>query len=232
MIDLRYAEDQVCCVSSFRELVSTPYHGMVNAICWERELKGDFAEIIQQVSIDGNITVIEPEELNALQLSEQGQVARSILLADLEMLTAHGASPVLNVIDHYDRDDALPFFPTDVYSFHVDRSPVPTDTFLCTYHGASSDILANSQGTQKILIPEMRTKLREIYDGPEQGFDDFLTEHYFDLHYQAAPDAHPTNLGIGNLWRLATDHPGSKVPPCLHRAPEEKAGERRLMVIC
>ena len=24
-----------------------------------------------------------------------------------------------------ERDDSYPFFPTDVYSFHVDRSPVP-----------------------------------------------------------------------------------------------------------
>jgi hypothetical protein len=35
-----------------------------------------------------------------------------------------------------------------------------TDTFLCTYHGTSSDILPNDQATQKILIPEIRKSLK------------------------------------------------------------------------
>jgi len=43
-----------------------------------------------------------------------------------------------------------------VYSYHVDRSPIATDTFLCTYHGAASDLIANEQALQKILIPEIR----------------------------------------------------------------------------
>ena len=50
------------------------------------------------------------------------------------------------------------FIPTDVYSYHVDRSPIATDTFLCTYHGAASDIIANDQAEQKILIPEIRNQ--------------------------------------------------------------------------
>lgn len=67
--------------------------------------------------------------LYELELSEQGQLAREILLSDLNILKAHGSSPVLNLIKYYDRDNEHSFFPTDVYSFHVDRSPVPTDTF-------------------------------------------------------------------------------------------------------
>ncbi|PZF72766.1 DUF1826 domain-containing protein [Taibaiella soli] len=232
MTDLSPAAKHVQHVSNFEDFVAQPFHGTINAICWSRDLSGDFSEIINKVTLDGNITEIEPEQLRALELSEQGQIARNILLNDLKLLTDHGASPVLNVIKHYDRDDSLPFFPTDVYSFHVDRAPIPTDTILCTYYGAASEILPNEQGEQKILIPEIRAELRKLYDGPEDGFESFLTEHFFDLHYQAKPDADLINLGIGNLWRLACDHPDSPVPPSLHRAPLENDGTYRLLLIC
>lgn len=232
MIDLSYAENQIHCVTNFQDLVSMPFIGEMNAICWTRELKGDFSEIVKKIALNENITTVEEEELRALQLSEQGQLAREILFNDLKVLEAHGASPILNVISYYDRDDTYPFFPTDVYSFHVDRSPIPTDTFLCTYHGESSEILPNSQGTKKILIPEIRVELEKIYDGAEEDFESFLSEHFFDLHYQAKPDAHPISLGLGYLWRLAVDHPESQVPPCLHRAPQEKSGQKRLLLIC
>jgi hypothetical protein len=232
MIDLSHAENQIHFVSDFHDLVSTPFNGVVNAICWSRNLTGDFSEIVKKVELSGNITAIEEDELRGLQLSEQGQLARETLINDLKALREHGASPVLNVINYYDRDDAFPFFPTDVYSYHVDRSPIPTDTYLCTYYGESSEIIPNSKGEQKILIPEIRKELRKLYHGPEEGFDLFLSENFFDLHYQAKPDTHPVKLGIGNLWRLAVDHPESKVPPCLHRAPKETSGQSRLLLIC
>ncbi|MBO9205522.1 MULTISPECIES: DUF1826 domain-containing protein [Niastella] len=232
MIDLSHAENQIHCVTNFQDLVSIPFNGAMNAICWARNLPGDFSEIVNKIELSGNITTIEPAELCELPLSDQGQLARDILLNDLQLLTAHGASPVLNVIKYYDQDDAYPFFPTDVYSWHVDRSPIPTDTILCTYYGASSEILPNSQGKQKIHIPEIRDELKKLYHGAAEGFDSFLSEHFFDLHYQAAPNARPISLGLGNLWRLAVDHPESKVAPCLHRAPKEKPGQNRLLLIC
>lgn len=232
MIDLSQAEHQIHCVSNFRDLVATPFSGQMNAICWTRNLSGDFSEIIKKVTLTENIRAIDEEELRELQLTEQGQLAREILLHDLKLLEDHGASPVLNVIQYYDRDDTLPFISTDVYSFHVDRSPVPTDTFLCTYFGAPSDILPNSQGIQKILIPGIRAELEKLYDGAEGDFESFLNENFFDLHYQAKPDARPVSCGLGHLWRLAVDHPGSSVPPCLHRAPKENSGESRLLLIC
>jgi hypothetical protein len=229
MTDLSY---QIHYASTFQDLISTPFHGEMNAICWTRALQGDFAEIVDKVKLNENIVVLEPEHLLALDLSEQGQLARQILLDDLKLLTAHGASPTLNLIRYYDRDDAYPFFPTDVYSWHVDRSPIPTATFLCTYHGEASEILPNAQAEQKVLVPAIRDKLKKLYDGPDEGFESFLTENFFDLHYQAKPTAQPINLGLGHLWRLAVDHPDSSALPCVHRAPTEKAGQTRLLMIC
>jgi hypothetical protein len=226
------AKDQVQVVNSFQDLVSAPLHGKKNAVCWNRELKGDFSEIAYKIEAKGNVTVIDEAQLLQLQLSEQGQLARQIILDDLRSLKAHGASPVLNLIKHYDRDHTNSFFPTDVYSFHVDRSPVPTDTFLCTYYGASSEILPNSQATQKVLIPEIRNELKKIYGGPEEGFESFLTDYFFDLHYLPQPMAQFFSLGLGHLWKLAVDHPKSEALPCIHRAPEEKNGQYRLLMIC
>ncbi len=232
MIDLFPPENQIQYVTNFLDLISTPFQGEMNAICWSRNLNGDFSEIVRKVELNGNIATIEEEELRELKLSEQGQLAREVILNDFKKLKAYGSSPILNVIKYYDRDDAVSFFPTDVYSFHVDRSPIPIDTFLCTYYGESSEILPNSQGKMKLDVPEIRDELKKLYVGTEEGFESFLTEHFFDLHYQAKPNARPISLGQGHLWKLAVDHPESKVPPCIHRAPKEKSGQKRLLMIC
>lgn len=224
--------NQIQFVTNFQKLVSTPFAGEKNALCWNRKLNGDFSEIVKKVKLDENIVVLELDELLEINLSEAGQLARAIIVTDFNYLKAHGASPTINLIKYYDRDRALSFFPTDVYSYHVDRSPIPTSTFLCTYYGEASDILPNLQSEQKILVPEIRNELKKLYSGADEGFESFLTEHFFDLHYQAKPNAQPINLGLGHLWRLAVDYPESKVLPCVHRAPEEKEGEPRLMLIC
>ncbi len=232
MIDLSPANNQICCVTNFQDLISTPFHGEMNAVCWTRELQGDFSEIVRKVELNENMLVLDEELLFALQLSEQGQLAREILLNDLELLRAYGASPILNLIKCYETADDYPFFPTDVYSFHVDRSPVPCDTFLCTYYGECSEILPNTLAIQKVLVPEIREELKKLYSGSGEDFELFLSEYFFDLHYQPKPGALPISLGAGNLWRLAVDHPDSPVPPCVHRAPKEKNGQHRLLMIC
>ena len=224
--------NQVRVVTTFSELVNTTFQGEINAICWNRDLLGDFKEIVSKLELKENITEVSTEDLLALQLSEKGILARNIILNDIQLLTDFGASPSLNLLKNYERDQDLDFISTDVYSYHVDRSPIETDTFLCTYHGAASDIISNDQVEQKILIPEIREQLKALHDGPETEFETFLQEYFFDLHYQPKPNSEPVNLGSGHLWRLAVDHPTQQVLPCVHRAPVEKDGEYRLLLIC
>ena len=223
---------QIGLVATFAELMGTNFQGATNALCWYRELNGDFKEIVAKLQLDQNITEISAEDLLSLELTEKGDIARRIILTDLKLLTDFGASPSLNLIKNYQRDEELDVISTDVYSYHVDRSPVATDTFLCTYYGASSDILPNDQAEQKVLIPEIREKLKALHDGSDAEFEEFLKEYFFDLHYQPKPGAQPTNLGLGHLWKLAVDHPQQKVLPCVHRAPVENDGEYRLLLIC
>ncbi|ENW96396.1 DUF1826 domain-containing protein [Acinetobacter sp. NIPH 298] len=223
---------QIGVVPTFSELVNSSFQGDMNAIFWYRNLVGDFEEIVSKLELKENVTEVLVEDLLALQLSENGNLSRQIILKDIQLLTDFGASPSLNLIKNYERDEELDFISTDVYSFHVDRSPIPTDTFLCTYHGAASEILPNDQVEQKILIPEIREKLKKLHDGPENEFENFLEEYFFDLHYQPKPNTKPVNLGLGHLWRLAVDHPSQQVLPCVHRAPVEQEDEYRLLLIC
>lgn len=223
---------QVKTVSSFSELITTNFQGEANAICWERNLDGDFFEIVSQLQLKDNITEITIDDLQQLDLSEKGNLAREIILSDMNYLADFGALPSLNLLKEYERDDEFDFISTDVYSFHIDRSPIGIDTYLCTYYGAASDIIPNDEVEQKIFIPEIRAELKKLHHDANEDFDLFLIDNFFDLHYQPKPDAQPLNLGLGNLWRLAVDHPNQNVLPCVHRAPKENNNEYRLLLIC
>ncbi len=218
-------------VNNFQELISTPFQGTTNAISWSRELEGDFEEIVNEFHFEGTMLEIDEEDLLALELSESGKVARETILSDFRSLSELGASPVLNIIANYEADEH-PFFPTDVYSFHVDRSPIATDTFLCTYFGDASELISNEDAIQKIQVPEIREQLLKSYFGKEADFEAYLRENFFDLHYQALEDTKVIRAGVGHLWRLAVDHPESKVFPCVHREPRESSGKKRLLMIC
>src|SRR5690606_6343777 len=124
--------------------------------------------------------------------------------------------------------------PTDVYSWHADSAPIETATWLCTYHGASSEGLPNTQALRKSDEPILRAALlREYGGGDDGGFAEFLREHGYALHYAELPDAEPWAFGIGHLWRIAVDWPDSPVPPCIHRAPFQTPGDSpRLLLIC
>lgn len=225
-------QEQVERVSSFQDLVETAFHDIINAICWHRELKGDFAEIVSKLTLKEDITEVTIEDLMDLDLTIAGIEARDTIIHDLDSLTKFGAQPTLNLLKCYRRDTDLDIMATDVYSYHVDRSPLLIDTYICTYHGATSDIISNDQVEQKIKIPKIRSQLKELHKGPAEEFDQFLKEYFYDLHYEAKKDVVPTSLGNGHLWRLAVDHPDQCVAPCVHRAPLENDGQYRLMLIC
>ena len=219
-------------VRSFTELLATPFAGDVNALCWERTLPGDYAEVIAKLGPGQGIVTIDDERLQALDLSPAGQLAAEALLADQELLRAHDLAPSLNCIYDCIRGVDAGTVPTDVLSFHVDSAPVEVDTWLCTYHGACSEGLANEEAVLKIEIPEIRRALLKEYSGVDDaGFTEFLSEHSYDLHYAPVPTAQPFAFGTFSLWRIATQWPGSPVLPCIHRAPENYPGSPRLLLI-
>lgn len=220
-------------VHSFHELVSTPFADGVNALCWQRELPAGFDDVVAAVSADAGITTLDEASLLALDISPAGRTAAAILIDDLRLLREHGLSPVLDCISSYPREDEPGPVPTDVYSFHADSATVEADTYLCTYHGASSEGLRNEQAQQRVTIPATRAALLREYGGnDDEGFMEFLSENCYDLHYAARPEAQPFAFGIGNLWRIAIAYPGSPVPPCIHRAPENVPGQPpRLLLI-
>jgi len=221
-------------VSSFTDLATTPFADGVNALCWSRTLPGDFGEVVSRLpagETEGILTLDEARLL-ALPLSPAGRIAVDAMLADLARLRDRDLDPVLNCIHGYPRDENPGPLSTDVFSFHADSATVPADTWLCTYHGAPSEGLANEHARRRIDIPETRAALLAEYGGAnDDGFRDFLHEHCYDLHYAPTPDARPYSFGLFNLWRIAVDHPGSPVPPCVHRAPATIPGEPRLLLI-
>lgn len=89
---------QIGIAATFSELINTDFIGDRNALCWYRNLEGDFKELVSQLQLKENITVVTTKDLLALQLSEQGNSAREIILNDLQALTDFGAAPVLNLL--------------------------------------------------------------------------------------------------------------------------------------
>lgn len=221
-------------VASFEELVTTPFAGDVNALCWPRRLPGDFAELVDRLPVGEGITTIADDDLRALDLGPAGAIARDVVLADLKMTRDRGLDPSLDCVAAHPRPPAPGVFPTDAYSFHADRAPVLVDTYLCTYIGPSSEGLSNEAAIRRADVPDTRAELLAAYGGPDGAdFEVWLAEHSYDLHYTALAGAQPFTFGIGNLWRIAIACPQSHVAPCVHRAPLALPGTpTRLLLIC
>jgi hypothetical protein len=207
----------------------------VNALRWPRALSGNFTEVIEKLGPGEEIVAVEEEQLAALHVSSAGQVAVEILLEDLLRLREVQRDPVLNCIHQYPRDEGVAPVRTDVFSFHADSAPVEADTWLCTYSGAPSEGLPNEAAQRRVDVPEIRAQLLKFLgiEKDNAGFREALREHCFDLHYAPLPHARPYSFGVGHLWRIAVDWPGSTVPPCIHRAPETLPNQPpRLLLIC
>lgn len=228
--------DRIKVVDSFDALVTSVFGPKINAICWPRALDGNFDELAAHFIGEEEIISLEEGFLHNLRpdLSVMGRVAAETLLEDQRLLRAHGLSPSLECVPRYQRDDISQTVPTDVYSFHVDRATVATDTYLCSYNEAATEGLRNEQAQRRIDIPEIRTELLNHFqlEEKEDDFDVYLQENCYDLHYAELTGAVPFSFGIGNLWRIAVEYPGCPVPPCLHRAPKTIAGRPpRLLLI-
>jgi hypothetical protein len=219
-------------VRSFEELRTARFADGVNALCWERTLTGDYAEVIAKLGPGEGIVPLDDERIRALELSSAGRLAAEAMLADQQLLRDHDLAPSLNCVYDCVRSLDAGTVPTDVTSFHVDSAPVEVDTWLCTYYGTCSEGLRNEDALLKIDIPEIRAALLKEYGSPDDvGFAEFLHEHSYDSHYALKPGAAPYSFGTFALWRIATRWPGSPVPPCIHRAPENHPGSPRLLLI-
>ena len=219
-------------VNSFSELVSTPFAEGVNALCWQRTLAGDFNEVVKHLGASEGIITLDDTRLRSLPVSAAGRTAITTLLADQRLLREQDLDPVLNCIHGYPRDEDAAVS-TDVYSFHADSATVEADTWLCTYHGLASEGLRNDEAQRRVDLPATREKLLNLFGGKDDAaFREYLKENCYDLHYAPVPAAQPFSFGLGNLWRIATDWPGSPVPPCIHRAPATRSGQPpRLLLI-
>ncbi len=224
---------RIAVVHSFADLLATPLTGDVNAVCWRRALAGDFDEVVAKLIAGAGVTSIDLACLQELRVSARGRVAVETMLEDQRLLRQAGHAPLLECVREYARDDDSDGLPTDVFSFHVDSANAETDTFLCSYTGPASEGLRNDQAVRRCDVEQHRRVLLARFgggDGPD--FDAYLAQTSQDLHYLPVPGAAPFSFGVGNLWRLAVAHPGSAVPACIHRAPEEvPGGPPRLLLI-
>lgn len=220
-------------VNSFPELVASRFTDGVNALCWARSLPGDFSEVVALLGAGDGITALAENRLRSLRLGAGGKAAVDVMLEDLRLLREQERDPVLNCIHGYPRDGEAGPVSTDVFSFHADSAPVEADTWLCTYHGLPSEGLRNEEALRRVDVPETRTELLKQFGGEDNNaFRDYLKENCYDLHYAPVPEARPFSFGVGNLWRIAVDWPGSPVPPCIHRAPDTLSGQPpRLLLI-
>jgi hypothetical protein len=159
-------------------------------------------------------------------VGDAGRIALEVLLEDQRLLRERDLAPVLDCINGYLREIEDGPIATDVYSFHADSATEQMDTYLCTYLGPSSEGLRNEDALRKVDMPETRAQLLAVYGGADDaGFEEFLNENCFDLHYAPVAGARPYSFGLYNLWRIGVEYPGSPVPPCIHRAPETKPGD-------
>jgi hypothetical protein len=241
-------------VGDIDELLIRRFDDDKNALCLPRAEAPDmilgFDELARLVARDiddeAGAVDVDVDRLWALPLSANARQAAHRLRADLEALWAHGRQPALSCIRRYATDTRGLPIATDVLSFHVDRAPVEVDTFLCTYAGAASEIVDNDVADRLIDDPTIRRALRaalggnatdvdsdvDVTLGDDSDFARLIADGSFDLHYRPRHGARVFSCGRFWLWKLAVTWPGSRVLPCIHRAPRTSLHDSpRLLLI-
>lgn len=225
-------------VASFDALVGAAFGGGVNAYVCARDVDGDFDGLAARCAaadadfdVDG-LTTLSPAALRACAASSAQARAAEAVCSDWERLAALGKDPTLNVIARYPHDTRGLPIAVDVHSFHADRAPIETDTWLCTYAGAPSEGLDNDAATAILDDDAVRAAVRAAAgDVDDDAFAAFVVDHSFDLHHRVHDPAGVFSFGQRALWKIAVQWPGAPVPPCLHRAPLPD-GALRLLLIC
>jgi hypothetical protein len=88
----------------------------VNALCWERPLPGDYAEVVAKLGPGEGIVSLDEDRLRSLKLTAYGLLAIEQMLGDLALLRDAGRDPARNIIYGYPRDEEGGPVPTDVAS--------------------------------------------------------------------------------------------------------------------
>lgn len=223
---------RIAYVHSLDELVHTQMKNGVNALCWQRALAGDYAEVVTALRAERGITTLDSQTLIDLSLSVAGKTAVAQMVEDQRSLQEYGADPSIDCVNGYVGHEHLGIDRTDVCSFHADSATAEADTYLCTYRGASSIGIYNEDAIVRCQVPEIRARLLQVFGGADdETFEDYLCENFHDLHYVAAANARTYEFGTGHLWRIAIDYPGNPVPPCIHRAPDPVPGQPARLIL-
>lgn len=229
-------------VASVDALVDAAFGDGVNAYVCARDVDGDFAGLAARCAAadpdfdadrdDAGVVTLSPDALCARAASLAQARAAELVCSDWERLAALGKDPVINVIARYPRDTRGLPIAVDVHSFHADRAPIETDTWLCTYAGAPSEGVDNDAATAILDDDAVRAAVRAAAgDVDDDAFAAFVADNSFDLHHRVRDPAGVFSFGQHALWKIAVQWPGAPVPPCLHRAPLPD-GALRLLLIC
>ena len=93
-----FDDPSVRVVDSFDALITSAFANDCNALCWKRDLSGNFDEILRGLEPAGGIVPVDEDWLRDADLSPAGRAAARTILEDLRQLREAGPDPEVNVI--------------------------------------------------------------------------------------------------------------------------------------
>ncbi len=146
-MDQLSAKSQILCVASFHDLVSSPFDAGINAFCWKRELAGDLSESVDRIKLNENLETVSEQELNELEVSEQGKLVRETFAAAVSRKTISLIISLLifSCSNHQDKklENGIPCedptIPIKVFSSSISSSKYIGQEFPTCFESAFSD---------------------------------------------------------------------------------------------